>query len=204
MNDWDDVIKPFGRIPVEKDTTHNTKPLHLEPARAIGLVGKQITVPAITLADAGNFQVPYITYQYNYTMPNDFRVINFVSLRLQTFNLHFCTVCIRYRVGTTVYRYILLSTESSLGRVPAPLYNGQLIKANFVIEVWQLLEDVPYGIVNALTLMTSLIRIPTGQDDYLPDNFSNTEIVTLPQLQASILPEALPTTYDESGSWLTN
>lgn len=204
MNDWDEIIKPLTVTPVTQDTTINTKPLTTESVRAIGLVYRQVVVPDISLTPVGVFQVPYIVYQFNYSASSDFRIINFGDLQANPQRLSNCILCVRYRVGTAVYRYQICGSTQNLASVPSELYNGQLIKANFVVEIWQINTPSTLGVVNALSLMTSIIRTPTGQDDYLPDSTSSSVAVTLTGLQAAINPEALPTTYNTNGSWLTN
>ena len=204
MSDWQAVIKPLTVTPVTQDTTQNTKPLSTTAVRAVEMVNKQVVVPAVTITTSGTFQVPYIVWQYNYSAGTDFRVINFGELQANSQRLSNCIICIRYRVGTTVYRYQLCGSTQNLASVPSELYSGQLIKANFVIEVWQINSSATIGIVNALSLMTSVIRVPTGENDYLPDSISSSASVTLANLQAAINPETLPTTYNTNGSWITN
>lgn len=50
---------------------------------------------------------------------------------------NFC-LCIRYRVGDEVYRYKLWENVDEVLNVP--LYNGEVIKKNFVLEVWTVKE----------------------------------------------------------------
>jgi len=46
---------------------------------------------------------------------------------------NFC-LCIKYRVGNTVYRYKLWEGVGEV--LQAPLYNGEVILKNFVLEIW--------------------------------------------------------------------
>lgn len=74
-----------------------------------------------------------VVLQYNYSAPG-----LFVVLRKPTkpTGVNY-GLCIRYRVGDTVYRYKLWEDDAFvLSGDAAPLYNGQVIKANFVLEIW--------------------------------------------------------------------
>lgn len=205
MSEFSDIVKQFSITPVVQDTTTNTKPLSTTPVRAVGLINQQVIVPPIDFSTIFIPQSASIWYQYNYTAPFDFRVINFGQLRAQVpNNIIKAIICIRYRIGTTVYRYLLTGSSLNTAIVPSLLYSGQLIKRNFVIEVWRLFGGPPCGIFNALTLTTSIIRNPISEDDSLPDQVYALQSVNHDTLVAPINPEALPTIYDAAGSWLTN
>lgn len=204
MSEFSDIVKQLSITPVIKDTVENTKPLSTTPVVAVGLVGQQIIVPAITFTAVGTYQVPQIVGQFNYTVPAQFRIINFGALVAKAASVSGCIICIRYRVGGTVFRYQLTGSPINTSIVPSIMYSGQLILPNFVIEIWQTTASTTFGIVNALTLTTSIIRNPLSSEDLQLDSLGYSTQVTLTNLQAAINPEALPTTYNTLGSWITN
>ena len=195
-----EIVKRLNITPVIQDIIHNKKWLSWTGIRSVGLVRQAVVVPAITINTVG-FQVPYIVGQFNYTVPKQFRLTDFGTIASSLSSLSNCAICIRHRVGITVTRYLLVGGNTV--SIPSTQYSGQLILPNFVVEIWQLNNNATCGIVNALGLLTSVVRDPASADDYLPDAVNLTQTATLAMLQAP-LPEPLPTTYDPSGSWITN
>lgn len=70
-------------------------------------------------------------------------------------------LCIRYRVGETVYRYKLWSDVGEIGMDEIPLYTTQIIKKNFVLEVWSTDGETEASLSEALNIITSVVQVPT-------------------------------------------
>lgn len=68
-------------------------------------------------------------------------------------------LCIKYRVGQTVYRYKLWQHAGATGMDEVPLYMSQVIKKNFVLEVWS--TGVTATQTEAINIITSVVQIPT-------------------------------------------
>lgn len=150
-------------------------------------------------------------YQVNYTMPADFRIIKLEQGSESTTRA--CIRCIRYRIGTTVYRYRLpISDDPSTDQiaddllpfrsiVSADKYAGELIKANFCIEYWGFLNGLSNNA--SWTFTTNLLLNPVMPDDISPSIYTSGTGVDRATL-AVALPETIPTTYDTAGQWLSN
>ena len=223
--DWNHLIKPFSVQPVVQDTTENVKPLSLTPVQAVGTVLEQITVPSITLTpyvtNAGVITVvPLIIAQLNYSVGTSFAFTNWQKF-VPLFANQICTVCVRFRVGNTVTRYVLFQSPltsklfqgfgyqypgvSGIPPVFAPLYTGQIIKPNFVLEFWQV---ITYN--NAfLSLVTPSFSLTSGVI-YIPQDEEDTGPILGPSGSAALadlettLPENVPTAINSNGPWLTN
>jgi hypothetical protein len=78
--------------------------------------------------------------QYTYAASGSFALLGLpLKPAFETPEVSF-TPCIKYRVGSTVYRYRLWETDlDAASGIIAPLYSGELIRANFCIEIWGLL-----------------------------------------------------------------
>lgn len=71
-------------------------------------------------------------------------------------------LCIKYRVGDTVFRYKLWGGGVALDQVP--LYTNQIIKKNFILEVWsEASGDVELD--EALNIITSVNQVPSDITD---------------------------------------
>lgn len=89
-----------------------------------------ITLPtfnvATTFTDASD-----IVASFNFEAPNNFSLKPFTAPTSPNYML-----CISYRVGATVTRYILWDATGSKLNEGCPLYTGQPILKNFRLEVW--------------------------------------------------------------------
>lgn len=132
------------------------------PVTRVGLRRNTVTLPEFT-ADTPDWKgASEIVLQYNYTATRAFYLT-----RLPT-KPDDCNygLCIRYRVGETEYRYKLWEDDNFiLGDVAAPLYVNEIIKANFVLEVWSLNGETSVDQASAMTLITSLKTAPTDYRD---------------------------------------
>lgn len=67
--------------------------------------------------------------------------------------------CIKWRIGTTVYRYKLWDDEDCV--LYAPLYDGEKIGANFQIELWTISSSTTVSLTTAINITTSIRQQPS-------------------------------------------
>ena len=222
--DWQHLTKPLQFEPVEQDTTVNTKALSHIPVEDVHTGFIQIKVPqsSFTITDdmiagavvGGSQILPYIVGQFNYTVGQNFVILNQdAAYQMPGGNY---ALCVRYRVGSVSYRYILgdpmnftngfLERPSMRSLLPFPRYAGQVLKSNFVIEVWLIrpasIAGVNEIIHNNYYLNTGVLYVPTSLEDSSrivePSQIlDRTDLVTP-------LPETVPTIVNDSGPWLSN
>lgn len=142
--------------------------------------------------------------QFNYTSSAPFSLVgSFAGLETKNADFFFC---IRYRIGTVSYRYIL-PTEAVLGYTSSlnrPFYTGQVIMPQFSIEVYCLSGAVPDQDIttpNDLSVKTSLLQTPNSlpQQDF-PINPQNT-VSNFFVSSTQILPFNWP---DQNSIWQSN
>jgi hypothetical protein len=144
------VFKYLDRIKTRKATlneaTNNVKPFDKYyrniKVRRIEKIPKTITLKKFTYSQLlVQGATNSLVFQYNLTFDNDFYILNLAE---EVFNIGGC-LTVKYRVGTTVYRYFLYGSmwtsnkafNDSLFQVNFfPAYNQQLIKKNCVFEFW--------------------------------------------------------------------
>lgn len=115
---------------------------------ALRRCGTTLTIPAFTTTATWD-NVPDIVAAFNYEAPNNFSLYNIPSPESPNY-----TMCISYRVDNTVTRYRLWGDSIN---VAPDLYNGETIKKNFRIEVWQNSSTSPSD-TNSYTLTTSVLK----------------------------------------------
>lgn len=156
-----------------------------------------------------------IVAQYNFTAPKAFSILHVLSDRVGAHTpIEAAVMCVRYRIGETVYRYMLpissilpyndLFIDNTFTfPVQASLYNNQVIKANFCIEFWCLGVGFVNWNMGNLTIVSSLLINPVSADQkyYYPVS----PLVSMNRANLVVaFPEALPTVYDANSAWLTN
>ena len=114
---------------------------------------------------------------------------------------------IRYRVGTKAYRWALSATNinGDYSRIFAPLYTGQLIKPQFVIECWSTIQfnPRPIALTVPITFNTSILTNPSACIDggiLIPN-------ITTPQPFTDLgltYPVPLPMQFDPGGAFNSN
>lgn len=155
----------------------------------------------------------FIGYQYDFAFDASFYILNADSL-VNEFTQIFTNnadVCVRYRVGTKVYRYHLGSFYKPLAQsfLFAPQYNGEVIGKNFVIEVW-----VQYDI-SVFNYFGTFNNDPNGTKIYTsflfePLDANETErrmddgYFVRDELFVDFDPEAIPTDYSGTGASISN
>jgi hypothetical protein len=131
--------------------------LTFTPAGVIRKAKAYIDLPAFSYASQGTAgQASIIVAQFNFSASRNFYLL---TRPAKPTGVNY-GLCIRYRVGNTVYRYKLWEDSSFiLGGVS--LYNKELIKANFVLEVWNFAGSASSQ-ASALRMITSVRSMPTN------------------------------------------
>lgn len=208
MASFERVVKYLDLRKASKDTTQNTKPLTLYRGRCIKKLNIAFVVPAFNAPNPG-----YATLfrQYNYTATKDFYVFDVYGYN-PTILVY--AMCIKYRVGNTVYRYRLPVTNNSVsialyepllaGAVQAPMYNNEVIKANFCIEFWSSAFPAAIVALAPYYIKTNLIRNPVSASE-VSDVIGWSVAETMARADLDVaFPEDLPTPYASGSAWLTN
>ncbi len=176
------------------------------PARDIKLIFETITLPSFSVASAGvSAFVPRLLFQYNITSLHDFaitRVINKVALAQGC-------LTVKWRVGNTVYRYLIAGKDTVTFVFPPPDheqnviyfedYTNQQIPHNFCIEFWSMLYDIGaplVGLLEDIEIETSILAEPSTADELtrviaanVPIEFATMSFnlpVALPVVQPSV------------------
>lgn len=149
------------------------------PATPIGMAGYTVTLPAFSVSAPTWKGASEIVRQYNYTASRAFYLTN---LPTKPTGVNF-GLCIRYRIGDTVYRYKLWDDDDFiLGPLAAPLYNKEIIKANFVLEVWSLEGEATQSLAAALSVITSIRNVPTDLRSVTATALAYSEVLTYADL----------------------
>jgi len=213
--DWQHLIKPFTVTPVSEDNLTDRKiDTVFAPVNAVETKVISIAVPKINFTPAyiGAVTpvVPLIVGQYNYTIGYPVTIINTTDIVLDPAKgiLNNVAICLRYRVGNTVYRYLLSKTlnATSRSKIPYPFYSNQVIKSNFVIEFWQLNQVAAnVGVTADFLFKTGQIYIPTDETD------SGPTIMPIQSVDYTTLKTGFPTgvppivePQNAAGPWLSN
>lgn len=208
---FDSVTKYLDRSPASIDTTHVTKPSDRRTSRAIKKINYTFTIPQIQL-NAVTLGAPVpgcLVHQLNFTAPLRFKILSMTGPPLAVLN-RFAFIAIRYRVGTTVYRYRLPLTGYSAVEalfdnfkyVQGSKYTNQPILANFAIEIWTILNNQTNINLGPFVVTTGLLRNPVIPEE-TSDDIDASETLARADLEKP-MPEALPVAYGDSSCWLTN
>lgn len=95
--------------------------------------------------------------QFNFSASNKFTLI---TLPTKPTGANF-GLCIRYRIGEIVYRFKLWDDEAFKLTGDVPIYTNEIIRANFVIEVWSYENETTAVNEEALRTITSVRVLPT-------------------------------------------
>ncbi len=152
--------------------------ISIRPAIAIVPIRGYIQLPVFDLELSIPPNASIIVAQYNYSATKPFVLHRRPAVPV---DCNYC-LCIRYRVGHTVYRYKLWEGIGEVLNVP--LYTGQVILQNFCLEVWNLANvdaaDNSNETVAQRTIYLSIQQIPTNYRDlsaYLEANASDPAIL---------------------------
>lgn len=183
------------------------------------------TLPAfsIDLTDGGGTTSPWmqssqIVGQFNFEADKNFTIPVLPLAPTQVNNPYMPFIlCIRFRIGGTVYRYKIWSLEeepSLTDPIPAPpsrlyveTYNGQVIKKNFILEIWTVSFvdgsgdslNVSPSLTNAINFNISTRKVKQTLDE--SDTYEITTGIAYTKDDLTIpLPSLIGTTYPAPSS----
>lgn len=126
------------------------------PATAVGKSYAYIDLPVFSYSSDLDWKgASEIATQFNYAASQQFVLRNRPA---KPAGVNYC-LCVSYRVGNTVYRWKLWENAGEVLNVP--LYGGQVIQPNFVLEVWTVLNVTIVTNAAALRLFSGVVIIPT-------------------------------------------
>jgi hypothetical protein len=157
----------------------------VRPATAIGKTFGYFDIPAFSF-DSAWLGASVIVAQYNLSLSRNFVLRNRPAKPANSN----CLLTIRYRVGSTVYRYKLWNDDNCT--LQADLYEGQVIKKNCVIEIWSLSTSTNMSQAAVMRLYTSLMQIVTDFTITPADYADATAALNLDEFSQNIYP--LPST----------
>jgi hypothetical protein len=186
---FQDIQKSLSLTPA---TTSNDSPFDKGYTRVAGTVSNLssfIQVDGNLTNDVGYKR--RLMFQYNFSNETDFYVVNFKQLNQfgSSYLLGGC-VCIKWRVGETVFRYKLMDYRNDLNWSFFPPYTNQKVGKNCVIEFWQDDYDFARGITQPFYIQTDKITIPSSIDD--ADTVTEIDI---PVLTLADLTQPFPLVY---------
>lgn len=137
-----------------------------------------IRIPSFSFNDIDTTRDSYVRLQYNYSADKDFTIGKIPKVIGSG-----VVLCIRYRVGDNIFRWKLWEDELFTQNIP--LYNGEVIKKNFVIEVWTLKGVSSIGIGSDLLINTTIRRDSISIGDINYENNSITSITVFENIKQS-------------------
>lgn len=158
---------------------------------------KFLRVPAV---NANDYLYPcQLLFQFNVTLEEDFYFLNIENYRAFTqFIISGGCLCVKYRIGTNVFRYKLFDHNSSVEWNYFEDYHNQKIHKNFCIEFYgnaALPEELlnPRGLLQEIILQRSIFYQPISfpQDPQI-DNVIAGSVLNIADLTFGALPQALP------------
>ena len=131
--------------------------LDVNPVSRLTRTNTFITLPAFVQGGSTWNGYSDIVASFNCESPNNFSIVGLTG-DVPTSPSY--VLCVSYRVGGVVTRYLLWDTTGSNMNQPIPLYTGQPIKKNFRFEVWNTSQGAA-GQATATQFYTSVL---SGQD----------------------------------------
>lgn len=131
--------------------------LTFTPAGVIRKAKAYIDLPAFSYSAGTWGGASIIVAQFNFSASRDFYLL---TRPTKPTGVNY-GLCIRYRIGETVYRYKLWEDEDFNLGGNTPLYNRDLIKKNFVLEVWTMNNEATASQATAIRMITSVRSVPT-------------------------------------------
>ena len=174
------------------------------------------SLPAFSLSGLAWAGHSELVRQYNYNASAKFVIVDPPSRPdSPTFLL-----CVRWRSGETVTRYKLWDDlGQALGLIGAPVYDGQVIPKNFVLEIWTIKDQTAPELASPLTITTTIRklwddardvssyeddddpRLVTDYDIQMPSRGTgHSGLYTNSNFVGSVFPTALASWLDESGN----
>jgi hypothetical protein len=208
MSDFSSTVKPLtiarARVATIDEARNALNPFDkyygIEQTRDIKKINSFIVLPTTTIPYASETAQLYrLMFQFNVTSPLDFYILNSGNESFMQ-QISSSVICVKYRVGTTVFRYDI-SSPSGLNKQLAgdnllqfPAYSNQIIKKNCVFEVWRINYQTGFleaGIVADAYIKTSLIQDPSAPEDTQINLSQGNNLKTLVDIGIA-LPEVLP------------
>ena len=166
----------------------------IQPSRNIQKIESFLILPAYTVPPSSVNYNGQLMFQYNVTMPAPFYILNGIVEDMSGL-LAGGTLTVKWRVGTTVYRYFIHGFQrftTNLGELidvhTFPFYSNQLIPINCVFEFWSMptLSITP-GLQEDFKVRLNYLTDPVTADD------TEIDIPALPALSNTVLGNAVPT-----------
>lgn len=132
----------------------------VRPATRADRVFSHFEIPAFAITGLTWKGASEIARQYNFTSSKNFALR---SRPTKPDGADFVP-CIRYRIGDTVFRYKLWD-DAGLRLNGVNLYDGEIIKANFVVEFWTLLDSATVTLEDTLTLRSGIMELVTDYSE---------------------------------------
>lgn len=159
------------------------------PAVAVGKINHYISIPAFSYDGIIWKGASEIVVQYNYTTTKNF-VLKFMPEPPSGVNF---VACIRFRIGGNVYRYKLWG---DIGEImpTVPLYAGEIIKKNCVIEIWNIESSTEVSLDDDFVVTTSIRSIPADYSAIADKEDTDASAAVEPLSLVSAMPSAPATT----------
>lgn len=129
--------------------------LQFRPGTLVGKNTAYIDLPAFSYTNPTWAGASELVAQFNFSANSNFYLTT-IAAKPNAANFG---LCIKYRVGETVFRYKLWNFD---GLHTAPLYTNQLIKKNFVLEIWTIQGQVSSVLLDTFRLITSVRSVPSS------------------------------------------
>lgn len=172
MSDFPQVIKKLTITPVVEGVSPRAKSSAI--VGDISDLSEYLTIPSYISTEPAPY-VRQLLFQYNYSLDHDFFLLNIDSYRAyNSFLVQGGTLCIKYRIGETVFRYKLFDSQMDEDWSFFETYSNQIIKKNFCLEFWSntiQADESVHGVMQAMILKTSKIvsRTNVAQTDEYSD-----------------------------------
>lgn len=185
-------VKWLTISPASEDVT---KRKSLVASSAVTKVNGYFEIPAFDIIPTTWYGHSRCLLQFNYSSPRNFTIPHKIIRPSGTVNY---IACIKYRVGRVVTRYKLW--ENTWGKLNAPLYTGQTIKKNFIIEIWTASFLEAHGILEHLK--SSLLYMPI----YLWDTNEVRDCSPIPYGSELLfaIPTSFPIIISSGYAWINN
>jgi len=159
------------------------------PAVAVGKINHYIGIPVFTYNGIIWKGASEIVVQYNYTTTKNFILR---SLPVKPTNVNYVP-CIRFRVGGMVYRYKLWG---DIGEImpTVSLYNGEVIKRNCVIEIWNIEGSLVVSNAAEFKITTSIRSIPADYSAIANKEDTDASAAVQPLSLVNAMPTTPPST----------
>lgn len=127
------------------------------PVKTVQRRQTYIELPAFSYDDLEWKGASEVIAQFNFSASNKFTLVNLPD---KPTGVNY-GLCIKYRIGTDVYRFKLWDDDAFKLTGDVPLYTNEIIRANFVLEVWSYENETTAVNDEAIQMITSVRILPT-------------------------------------------